>query len=292
MDGYASVGLRREPVPPPARAPKWTQTGALQTAHGAVSVWRSPGPGRPLVAVHGLEDGWHTWKRLARRLSGRFQIYALDMPWRVGNDYRWSEGGDVATWLTRGLSLLPGDAEVLVAHSFGANSVLRWLSRRPQGDRSDWRPGAVALIAPFFRPAGVPVTADLRRRALAGFTAIVDAGLLVKLGARRAALDDDILDAMAVKLRERVVPVGFPIFYDEFVGSGELPLGEVATPTLVLAGTADESLSPTRAAALAERMPASDVRIRAHYSHFSHLEQVDEVADELGTFLDDVLLTR
>ncbi|KAA2254453.1 alpha/beta hydrolase [Solihabitans fulvus] len=255
----------------------WSPVGEIPD--DGIGAWRSGAAGPAVVLVHGMEDTWRSWDVLAARLADRCRVYALDLPWRAGNNYAWRTHGDPATWLARGLSLLPEPPDTLVGHSFGANAVLEHLARR--------RPARTAvLLAPFYRPASAPVDALLRERSLAGFTGIVRHGLRVKLGARAAKLGDELVDAMGNTLLKQVVPKAFPVFFDYFVDTGNLDLGRVRAPTLVLAGTRDAALAGERAVALAASMPAAQVRPRVHYGHFCHIEQAEEVATEVTDFLD------
>jgi len=260
----------------------WTRVALPTAANGRLSVWRSPGTGRPVLAVHGMEDSWRSWDPLARRLDGRYRFYALDMPWRTGNSYAWRKQGSAGEWLRRALTLLPEPVHTVVGHSFGANAVLDWLAAAAGGGALDGI-GAAVLVAPFYLPARSEVSED---RSLQSFRAVIAHGLTAKLGSRMADLEPDIVLAMGDKLLERVVPLGFPVFFDAFVASGRLGLAGVTVPTLVLSGTDDDSLTADRAAGLAADMPATSVHQRSRYSHFCHLEQADEVAAEVGTFLD------
>lgn len=55
-----------------------------------------------VVFVHGLEDTWHTWIRVAQCLGPRWRAIALDLPWRAGNDYRWRWAGSPGDWVRAG----------------------------------------------------------------------------------------------------------------------------------------------------------------------------------------------
>lgn len=244
-------------------------------------LWRRAGNGAPLVFAHGLEDGWAGWLPLVERLAGDRTCYALDLPWRAGSAHTWCHRGSPAEWVRRALALVPEDVDAIVGHSFGANAVLHLLAEDGLPVR------AVALIAPFFRPVTLKVDWDLHAGALAGVHRVMTAGLRLRLGDRAAHIDDELLRAMAGTVVDRIGPVGFGAFFQSFVATTDLPLSGVGTPVLVLAGEDDECLRGERATALAAAMPAARVRVRAHYSHFCHVEQADDVAAEVAGFLDD-----
>ncbi|MGP3947294.1 alpha/beta fold hydrolase [Streptomyces sp. 7N604] len=259
---------------------EWTRVAA----DDGLEVWRGPGDGPPLVAAHGIEDSWSRWRPLAEQLTG-FTTYALQLPWHGGNTYTWRQHGTPGQWLRRALDLVPETPTVLLGHSFGANAALEHLAT-PGGPR---RPAALVLAAPFYRPAGFPVTPGLRQRSLAAFRKVLNDGLRLSLGPRGVQLDPDIRTAMGRKLLDRAVPAGFPVFFDEFVASGRLNLARIPVPTLVLAGVDDESLTPMRAAELERAMPTATVRLRPSYGHFCHVEQAGRMSRDTGEFLHGVL---
>ncbi|WP_367127679.1 alpha/beta fold hydrolase [Saccharothrix sp. HUAS TT1] len=249
---------------------------------GAATAWRRPGTGSPVVLAHGLEDTWTGWLPLVDGLAGDRTCYALDLPWRAGSAHGWCHDGTPGAVLRDVLAHLPEEPTAVVAHSFGANAVLELLAH-------DGLPGAVsavALLAPFFRPPTLTVDWELHENALAGVRRVMASGLRLRLGDRADRLGDDLLDAMAGTVVDRIGPVGFGAFFRSFVATTDLPLAAVTTPVLVLVGEDDECLRGERATALSRALPAARLRTRSHYSHFCHVEQAADVAAELDAFLD------
>lgn len=298
-DRVAGSGRAAPPAPPFVEA-GWVRIAATTVAGEPLAVWASPatpvatscharsvvvdGPGPVVVAAHGMEDTWRTWAALAG-LIGPARVYALDLPWRSGSDYRWAADRPPAGWLAEALALVPEPADVLLAHSFGAGAALAHLA-------DGYAAGAAVLAAPFYRPGGEPLDEAGRAEALAGFVEVVGDGLRARMGPRAAKVDPEVFDAMRDRLLDRVVPVAGDPFLEAFVRSGRLDLRGVTVPTLVLAGSADVSLTPARAAALAAAMPAADVRQRDAYTHFCQLEQAADVAAEVRGFFDEHLRGR
>ncbi|MEU3465599.1 alpha/beta fold hydrolase [Streptomyces sp. NPDC006733] len=258
----------------------WTQV----SADAGLEVWRGPGDGPAVVAVHGIEDSWRNWQHLAGQLTDH-TVYALQMPWHGGNSYAWRADGSPAQWLRRALDLVPERPHALLGHSFGANAILEHLSTLEDGAGQEL--AAVVLAAPFYRPAGFALSEPLRLRSQAAFRRVLVDGLHLSLGAKTSRMDPEILALMEQKLLERAVPAGFPVFYKEFAASGQLDLTRITVPTLVLAGTRDEGLTPMRAAALDEAMPAATVRLTPGYGHFCHVAQAPEMGREAAAFLRD-----
>jgi pimeloyl-ACP methyl ester carboxylesterase len=245
------------------------------------------GTGPLLLLAHGMEDSWESWRPLAERLVPSWQMVAVDLPWRAGNDYRWRRECSAGHWVQRALALLGDPVDVLVGHSFGATAVLEVLA-------AGMAPAAQAavLAAPFVRPPELPVSWQVFERSRQAFDQIIRDGLRVRLGHRARALDEDVRESMVAKMIEKIGPIGFLTLFDQFVSSADFPLGPVTVPTLVLAGRADPVLTGERAAALGRLMPSATVRVREHYHHFCHVEQVEDMARQLVEFVGIELLAH
>lgn len=281
----AETRVRPLSGPLPGWGEGWAQEEVLDFPGGErVGVWTSPWPGRRVVAVHGMEDTWHTWDALARRLAGRCRIVALDLPWRAGNDYRWHRAGDSAHWVAAALARLGTPAEMVFGHSMGGHAVLRCLDARvPEVAGA----AAVVLHAPIYRPAGVPVSREMRDRSAASLRRVISEGMRIRLGGRLRSVDEEILRAMETKTAESVMEIGFPVFFGEFSTCEPVDLtGAAVPPTLVLAGPADEGLTRAQSARFAEVIPGARVRRKEEYGHFCHIEHAADAAREIGDFLD------
>ncbi|MFE6776503.1 alpha/beta fold hydrolase [Streptomyces sp. NPDC057702] len=256
----------------------WTQVAS----QGPVQVWRGPGSGPPVVAAHGMEDGWKNWRGVLDALPGHTP-YSLHLPWSGGTDYAWTADGSPRDWLRRALALVPERPRVLLGHSFGANAVLAHLAEG--GQEPDLE--AVVLVAPFYRPAGFPLNDQLRLRSVAALRRVLVEGLRVSLGPRGARMDREVLALMEAKLLDRAVAGAFPVFYEAFRDSGDLDLSRVTVPTLIYVGPGDEGLTPMRARALADAVPAATLRSRPGYGHFCHIDRAAEMSAEVADFLRD-----
>lgn len=235
-----------------------------------------------LVAlVHGLEDGWETWRPLVAHLGPRWRYRALDLPWRAGNGHDWRNECRAAEWVAHALAGLETPPSVLIGHSFGANALLDLAATGGLANR----PRAMILVAPFFRPVNLPVTWAMFDRARQDFDRQMRAGMLTRLGPRASAMDSEVLEAMLAKTVDRVGPSGFLAVFEQFTSSGLLPLASVDIPTLVLAGMTDPSLGERRAAALARAMPAATVVVEPDWDHFCHVRQAAAVAHRISRFV-------
>ncbi|WP_052443232.1 alpha/beta fold hydrolase [Streptacidiphilus neutrinimicus] len=261
---------------------QWARVADIPSPAATVAAWRAPQRRPVVVAVHGMEDSWQSWDPLTALLGVEYEVYALDLPWRAGNDYRWRHHGSPAHWLAEGLQSIPEPVDVLLGHSFGANAVLQYLA---QCGAAGPAARVVTLVAPFYRPSTLVGDWKLYERSFDGFRQVMTQGMRVRMGARAASLDPDVLATMVAKLMDRIGPMGFLALFDQFVGTTELNLSQVPVPALVVAGDNDEGLAGDRAQALAEAMPLADVQLSPDYGHFCHVEQAEEVHQQINAFL-------
>src|SRR5580765_2234507 len=188
------------------RATAWSELDSVDLPAGTVRVFRRPGVGEHplrLTCVHGFEESWRSWRPLAEQFP-LAQIDSLDLPWRSGNDYGWVHDGSSLTWLARALELgrPHGGADVVVAHSFGAATLLELLATGYSGVT------AAALIAPIFRPRDVGTDPDFFAEAMRRSRGVLHDGLVVELGERARRLSPVVLARMHRAVVERVEPHG------------------------------------------------------------------------------------
>ena len=232
----------------------------------------SPGSdtGPCAVFVHGIEDSWRTWSRVAVKLGPQWRCVSLDMPWNAGNDYRWRWKAGAGDWVRRGLDAAVGDRQfVLIGHSFGANAVLSRLSA------GEPRATAVMMIAPFYRPAESMVTwetFDLSRKT---FERQIGDGMRARL---REAAQPDVFEVMLTRTCERIGPTGFLAVFEQYVASGHLELSHVDVPALILVGERDPGMYRPHLEELAKRLPRAMIASGPQYDHFCHVTRAGEVS--------------
>jgi pimeloyl-ACP methyl ester carboxylesterase len=222
-----------------------------------------------VVFVHGIEDSWRTWSRLARYLGAAWRAIALDLPWRAGNDYRWRWEGSPADWVAAGLDAVDDRPCVVVGHSFGANAVLARLAA------GEPRASAAVLAAPFFRPAEAAVTWKTFQLSRETFERQISDGMRVRL---RSAPEPDVFEVMLARTCERIGPVGFLAVFEQYVASGHLRLSHVDIPVLVMVGEDDPGMFRPHMEALANLIPRGIVACGPQFDHFCHVRRAPEVA--------------
>lgn len=239
------------------------------------------GSGPTVVLVHGFTQTKESWAPIAERLRRRFRVVSVDAPGHGGSS-------DVVADVPRAASLVvaTGGPGTYVGYSMGGRICLQAALDHPEQVRALVLIGASPGIADEAeraarRAADVERAADLRRRGLAAF---LDDWLAQPLFATLPEEAAGRADRLA-----RNDPEGLAESL-EHCGTGAMAplwdrLGELACPTLALAGELDQ-----RYAALAERMAAAappgrvQVRIVAGAGHAVHLEAPHDVGALLEAF--------
>ncbi|KJY48069.1 MULTISPECIES: alpha/beta fold hydrolase [Streptomyces] len=257
----------------------WKQYADREFDGETLRIWERPtdDPHAPRIAlVHGFEESRQSWEPLTAHLSPDLRLYALDLPWRNGSQHRWASGGTSPAWLERALSLLPGRPDLIVAHSYGATTLLDLLTRRVEAARVP-----SVLVAPVFRPDDRPMDPGFFDEAVQRFRGVLADGLRAQMGPRAQTVPVDILASMADKVRERVEPHGFLQFYATLARCPDLRLEDVDVPVLMISGTRDPSAPPQAVDALRSRIPHFSLHQDPGFSHFCQLQQPGPVAEAI-----------
>ncbi len=247
--------------------------------------WRRPARvsgGQVIALVHGIEGTWDSWGPLADALPGDCEVFSLALPWRAGSRYAWPHGGSSSTWLARALDLLPVPPDMVVAHSFGASTLLDLLAREVTTI------GAAVLVAPLFRPYDQVVSPDFFAEVIARFRWVLRDGMRAQLGRRAAALGPDVLELMADRVRDRAEPAGLLQLFTLLSRLPAVPLATVTVPVLVVNDPGDPSAPPAAARELAARLPMARLVQRPGWGHFCQVDQPLEVAALVTGFLRDL----
>ena len=244
----------------------------------------TPGtPGGPVaVLAHGLEDSWESWLPLSGQLNPAWRTIALDLPWRPGNDYRWRHKSSAA-WLAEAIEATGVRADLVIAHSYGANALMTLLAA------GDPRAAAASvLICPLYRPPDVAVTWKIFDRARRAFEQHIRDSLLSRLSGRAERIGADVVEAMIDKALDRVGPAGFLAVFEQFTSSALVPLEAIDSLVLVLAGGSDPTLSRQAATTLAGRISRARLHVGDDYDHFCYVRRPAEVADRIQSFTGDL----
>ncbi|MBM0232567.1 alpha/beta hydrolase [Micromonospora sp. STR1_7] len=162
------------------------------------------------------------------------------------------------------LAGVPRGADVVIAHSFAANAVLELLCRRVP-DRLQ----AVVLVSPFYRATPERFHWSDISYYLNDFHRILAEGIRVSAA---HPPPNEVVEQMALRLRERVGPYGWMRFFDSYLRTPFLDLSGVLVPVLVIGGRRDLAVPIEDVEALAEALPAGRLARVAASGHFAMVE--------------------
>lgn len=211
--------------------------------------FRRRGTGPPLVLLHGgLCDGGY-FDHLLGSFADTFTVVAWDAPGCGGSSVPppWFRMSDYAACLGGFVGELDLPPAHVLGHSWGSSLALALCGQRPRAVRS------LVLVGPYAGWAGSLPPDE------------VDARLRIALES-----GDPAVATMARAMAEADLrPV----------------LGDIAVPTLVLAGDADVRSSPEVARRLHAAIPGSTLTRLPGLGHESVVESPETVAAEVRTFL-------
>jgi pimeloyl-ACP methyl ester carboxylesterase len=268
------------PAPGPVGAPDGEPVVVRPVRPGA-----GPDPLRVLL-LHGLCGSAAVWDAYVPLAEEGCELWAADLPWRGTGVAGWPDR-PVEDWLADAVAELPGGADVLMAHSFGTNAVLRWLDRQAPGPDGRFRVGGrplrgLVLVSPLYRAD----PADFDWASIAyyvdEFDGIVADGLRMSGG---RAMAPDRLRAVAARVRDLVGPYGWMRFFDTYLRMPEVRGSRLAMPVLVVSGGLDAVAFPTDAQALGAALPTAAVHVLPDSRHYPMITAAETFAGLANSFL-------
>lgn len=236
-----------------------------------------------VLLLHGLGNSATVWKSYVDHRASDVEAWSVELPWRGGGDPSWSHSGDVLRWVGQVLRDAPGQADVLVAHSFAASLVLEFLSQAHAtgvDPLAAWGVKGLVLVSPFYRRSpqdfGWEVVSGLSEK----FLTIIGEGIRLHSPRR---LDPELQLDLARRVCERVGPYGWIRFGELYLSSPWLRTDLITAPCLVVTGTNDAT---TREAAdLAADLPSGSLVRLPGCGHFPMLERPAEFTGAVASFL-------
>ena len=263
-------------------------------AFGLTAMERGDGP--PVVLVHGALGDYRQWAPIGDRLATDYRVVALSRRYHWPNPAPESDApytyerqcDDLLAWLQAG-----GRSVHLAGHSYGAGIVLLAALREPRIVRS------LILIEPPFGSLVPDDAPDLEEELADRVSAIAKIQALAKEGATEEAsrlLIDwtqggrggfSALPAEARQvLLENAATIG-PTFAAAPPVVTCDALRDVRTPTLVLNGERTRPFYRVVGERAAECLPRARRALIPQAAHMTIVEQPDETAALMRTFLDE-----
>jgi pimeloyl-ACP methyl ester carboxylesterase len=249
---------------------------------------RYAGAGRPVVLLHGIGSGAGSWVRLLPLLVDRYQCIAWNAPGYGGSTPLAAEhptAEDYAGALGRFLEAVGIERPVLVGHSLGALMAAAYTA-----DNSDSVAGLV-LASPA-RGHGHRTSEERQVRLATRLDTMEKHGPL-GVAERRAGnllsadADQAARDLVAWNMA-RLEPAGYAQAA-RMLSTGNLTddVKRIATPVLVVCGSADTVTPPSDAEAVAQAAPESTYRQLEGAGHACYVEQPEAFAGLIGEYLED-----
>ncbi len=232
-----------------------------------------------LGLVHGMEEGWDVWLPAGCQLSDRFRTLCVDLPWHGRNGYQWGYERSAAEWLHEALQLMPTPPVALIAHSFGANTVLDYLQRYQIPTLR-----AAVLVSPLYKAQYEDLDWKLFHDAIDIFRSTMEQGLRVRQCISGRS-EPSLLPAMTDIVVRKVGPLGFMEFFNLLSRTPALQLDRVCVPVLVVAGVNDLAFTLMSDDSLVQALPEGSVELIPDCGHFCMLEKPDVFAQLARQFL-------
>jgi pimeloyl-ACP methyl ester carboxylesterase len=279
-----------------------TQTLAVSRGPCQLHAEVTPGPGVPVVLMHGFPDNLHLYDRLLPHLAGRRPVVRFDFlgwgrsdkppgyPYTAANQV-----GDLAAVVDAASAQLDAERLVLVAHDASGPPAIDWALAHPTrvaglvllNTYYHWTPGlrrppAIALYStPLLRAAAralVRRRPDLDRHLYAW-----QVGQFIR--------DPEIRQPFVTQLYEQFLPAR-PAFWrlsDDLlttVFSRRWRIGQLrrfTPPVRVIFGARDRYLNARVARRLADLFPHSELHLLAGAGHYVQVDEPARVADLITT---------
>lgn len=247
------------------------------------------GSGPPVILIHGLAASLYDWRDLVPELArNEYSAYALDLLGH-GDSPKLDARAYQMEWLfehffTWMKSLRLSEPAVLIGHSLGGQIALEYARRV-----SAWTRGLI-LVAPFYSRAQLPLLlrsaygrANLSEFLLGRtpdwlvrfFVDVSSAAIGHSAGALRAlpekARSQTVLDY------RRTAPGIYHV--PTVIADMTQYLQEIHTPTLVVWGNRDRTLSPSSFPRLVRALPRArgEVLPAGHVPHQSHADEFNQI---------------
>jgi len=234
---------------------------------------RSGNARRTMVLIHGAGENHLVWPAALRRIGGT-TVYALDLPAHGKSGGRGRASiTDYAMVVLGFLDALGVERAVIAGHSMGGAIAQQFALSHPA------RIACLVLVATGARLRVAPA---ILSGILSDWSATLD---LVT----RCAWGSDAPEELVRLGRAQLAEASPQVAANDYAACDAFDvmdrLGQIAAPTLVIGGTADQMTPPKYAAFLAEKIPGARLALIDGAGHMVMLERPELVAHNMEQFL-------
>jgi pimeloyl-ACP methyl ester carboxylesterase len=237
---------------------------------------RNRSDGMPVLLIHGAGENHLVWPIGLRRLPGTI-VYAIDLPGHgksAGRGYATIE--EYANWIVSFMEAARLDQVVLIGHSMGGAVAQLFGIKYPD------RVIGLVLVATGAR---LRVAPQLLQLAEEDFTAAVDLVIRWEWGPLTPVEIKQLGKQQLLQIRPEVL-LGDYRACNAFDVRDDLP--EISTPTLIIAGEADQMTPLRHAAFLAEHLPHARLVAIPQSGHMVMLEASEVVTGAVDEFVREI----
>jgi pimeloyl-ACP methyl ester carboxylesterase len=238
--------------------------------------WKPGNPAWPaVVLLHGAGGSHLGWPPGLRRLAN-FPVVGVDLP---GHGRSQPSGhSSIKAYAAEVVALLNHQEitrAILIGHSMGG-AIAQTLALN--------HPELVAGLVLIGTGPRLPVSNLILEQTLTNFTAVIDF-------VTRYSWSPDAPAPLKQRAYDILVQTPPSVLYGDFVACNAFnatdQLGQIAVPTLVIAGSIDKMAPPKFGRALAEQIPQARLHVVENGGHMMMLEQAGEVTAVISQFLNE-----
>lgn len=257
-----------------------------RTANGIA--WHQAGHGEPLVLIHGVGLSADCWYGQIERFSGRYTVYAIDLPGH-GESAAMDARNPGLAGMTRGLKefidTVIDEPALIAGHSLGALIALDFARQHPR------MCSGVAALSTLYQQSDRARNAIQERAASMRNNTDDDMAIapVSRWFGPNPIGQDAEMAALCLQWLRRVDRDGYANAYSIFANEGgplDNALAALPMPVLFLAGQNDANSTPSMSRAMAQLTPHGQAIIIDGARHMVQMSHFDETNTALLRFFE------
>lgn len=230
-----------------------------------------------ILYIHGMLEDETMWQLLSTQLNKHNAILPR-LPWSAQNDEFWGAKGSGDIWLDYLQQNLDTEPDVIIAHSYGCNAVLKYLL-----EHNVKQPKYLILLTPFYCSNKSDVTwDDFMNKAVGLKTLIRESISIADINNRYCG---ELLEEMSIRVRDRLGVFGWTEFLNLYLQSPYLNLNEIKSETLIISGRKDSHCPVEDNEVLSRKINSCKHLVLEETGHFPLQTKPDVVLSEIYNFI-------